>query len=109
MGGEPSNNYHQAVKQDQLPPAKEYVEVFHTAILIPVTEGQPEALYVYKSRGFGGEIGVNGCNFLDFIRSQTGCVIIFSTRTLPTSSMAKAMVSRLNQRLMNFLTGTPKR
>ena len=23
--------------------------------LIPVTERQPEALYVYKSRGFGGE------------------------------------------------------
>ena len=63
MGGEPSNNYHQAVKQDQLPPAKEYVEVFHTAILIPVTEGQPEgnanALYAFKSKGFGGEIGLD--------------------------------------------------
>jgi len=27
--------------------------------LIPVTERQPAALYPFKSRGFGGEIGLN--------------------------------------------------
>jgi len=31
---------------------------FSYRYLIPVTKKQPEALYAFKSRGFGGEIGL---------------------------------------------------
>ena len=42
MGEESSNSHHQAVKQDQLPPAKEYVEASHTAILFLLQTGFQE-------------------------------------------------------------------
>ena len=42
MGEEASNSHRQAVKQDQLPPAKEYVEASHTAILFLLQTGFQE-------------------------------------------------------------------
>ena len=39
------------------------VVIFSYRYLIPVTERQPEALYAFKSRGFGGEIGLT-CSIL---------------------------------------------
>ena len=39
---EASNSHRQAVKQDQLPPAKEYVEASHTAILFLLQTGFQE-------------------------------------------------------------------